>query len=46
MRKNLKDKPQYKSVNINEDLTKIRNGIAYRARQLEKTQISYRYMDC
>ena len=30
-RKNLKDKPEYQSVNINEDLTKIRNGIAYRA---------------
>jgi hypothetical protein len=30
----LKDKPEYRSVNINEDLTKIRNDIAYRARQL------------
>jgi hypothetical protein len=38
-RKNLKDKPEYHSVNINEDLTKIRNGIAYRARQLKKLKL-------
>lgn len=38
-RKNLKDKPEYRSVNINEDLTKIRNGIAYRARQLKKLKL-------
>lgn len=35
-RKNLKDEPKYHSININKDLTKIRNGIAYRARQLNK----------
>ena len=35
----MKDKPEYRSVNINEDLTKIRNGIAYRARQLKKLKL-------
>ena len=35
----MKDKPEYHSVNINEDLTKIRNGIAYRARQLKKLKL-------
>ena len=38
-RKNLKDKPEYHSVNINEDLTNIHNGIAYRARQLKKLKL-------
>jgi hypothetical protein len=38
-RKNLKDKPEYHSVNINEDLTSIRNGIAYRARQLKQLKL-------
>ena len=33
--KNLKDGEDYKHVNINEDLTKTRNSIAYRARQLK-----------
>ena len=35
----LKDKPEYRSVNKNEDLTKIRNGIAYRERQLKKLKL-------
>ena len=38
-RKYLKDKPEYQSVNINEDLSKIRNDIAYRARQLKKLKL-------
>jgi hypothetical protein len=38
-RKNLKNKSEYQSANINEDLTKIRNGIAYRARQLKQFKL-------
>jgi hypothetical protein len=38
---------EYTHVRVNEDLTKRRNAIAYKARQLKKAdRVRYLYLDC